>query len=461
MAAVNVAMLGIRVAGRSPIAPLPRVALSSRAPRDRPEGQSQDGPPSESSSDARASERPGTASREQVEIQGRGTDDKDARIAWLEKEMAVMEDEFVREVQNLAEKLTNESEMTAYWQQKHSAVNQQYLKTDTDLHLLRHDISSWDKQREDKERDVKTRLSSLILDRDTLREGCHVLQQELKHKEDEISRLRSQVKGLKDFVSTNARTEAQVSDEVLGDMMQRLGNELQNWAIQNFRKAKIDLQKSREQTRDALQLLVPTYESQITTGKIHLIQSLVSRIIHDSIFASYFVGLPAERAAELQSTEKYLLSVTRSNGTVNQWRASTLVVLRNSADEVQSGIDAVVSILNAQINGILGDITDTSATDARNQGLRALLHNAIELARLLRVQKAVFRSYMPVIEAHQINMFEGERMEDVGGEDEDSLASREIRCVTFPGMIKEGNEHGEQLQMRNVISKARVLCAPE
>ena len=78
-----------------------------------------------------------------------------------------------------------------------------------------------------------------MLDRDTLREGYHLLKMELMHKDDEIARLRTQVKGLKDFVSTNSKTDGQVTDEVFGEMMQRLGNGLQNWVIQNFRKAKI------------------------------------------------------------------------------------------------------------------------------------------------------------------------------------------------------------------------------
>lgn len=54
-------------------------------------------------------------------------------------------------------------------------------------------------------------------------------------------------------------------------------------------------------------------------------------------------------------------------------------------------------------------------------------------------------------------------MEDIGGEDEDSLLAggREICCVAFPGVIKHGDESGGHLQFKNVITKARVLCSPE
>jgi hypothetical protein len=87
---------------------------------------------------------------------------------------------------------------------------------------------------------------------------------------------------------------------------------------------------------------------------------------------------------------------------------------------------------------------------------------AIDLARLLRVQRAVFAVYMPEVLPHQQTLFDPATMEDVGGEeDEDALARREISCVTLPGIVKHGDESGGRLHYRNVIAKARVLCSPE
>jgi hypothetical protein len=230
-------MAGIRISNQSPIATPPRAALPARS--SRPDTQA-DAQSSESSPDPIPSEAKTAPSREQVDHGGsHEADDKAARIAHLEKEMEIMEGEFSRELEQLGEKLTNESDTSKYWQQKHSALNQQFLKTDTDLRILRHEMASWDKQRDERDKDVKTRISSLMLDRDTLREGYHLIKSDLKHKDEEILRLRAQVKGLKDFVSTSSRTDGQVTDEVFGEMMQRLGNGIQNWVIQNFRKAKI------------------------------------------------------------------------------------------------------------------------------------------------------------------------------------------------------------------------------
>ena len=104
---------------------------------------------------------------------------------------------------------------------------------------------------------------------------------------------------------------------------------------------------------------------------------------------------------------------------------------------------------------------DTTSSEARDSALRVLVNNSIELARLLVVQKAVLRVHMPEILPHQRILFEAATMEDIGGEDEEALADREICCVVFPGVIKHGDENGGQMQFMNVLSKAKVLCSPE
>lgn len=156
---------------------------------------------------------------------------------------------------------------------------------------------------------------------------------------------------------------------------------------------------------------------------------------------------------------------------VNQWRSATLSILKKEATEhMQTQTAKTTEDTVTAINSILDSITTdtaagkssgTASMEARDQALRQLINNAIELSRLLVVQKAVFEVWMPEIVAYQQIVFNHNTMEDIGGEDEESLVQREICCVTFPGIIKRGDENGAQLQYRNVISKARVLCGPE
>lgn len=144
--------------------------------------------------------------------------EREKRVAHLEKDMAIMEREFQRQLDKLSQ---NESETTTFWQTKYSQLNQQFLRTDTELRLLRNEVEAREEEREE------------------LRQGWEVLHRELKERDDDIRGLRGQVRGLKEFVSTSTRTDGQTSDEVFGDGMTRLGNGLQNWVIVNFRKAKM------------------------------------------------------------------------------------------------------------------------------------------------------------------------------------------------------------------------------
>ncbi|KAM0149007.1 hypothetical protein ACHAQE_009595 [Botrytis cinerea] len=147
---------------------------------------------------------------------------------------------------------------------------------------------------------------------------------------------------------------------------------------------------------------------------------------------------------------------------MNQWRSTTLgILLKEAPEKLKSETTAVVNTVVAQLNSLLDPIFDVQSTEARDQSLRTIISAAIDLSRLLRAQKAVFSIMMPIIEEHQQTMFDEERMEDIGGEDEDTLNEREIGCVTFPGILKAGDENGERNHLVNIVTKMKVLCAPD
>ncbi|KAF6844695.1 hypothetical protein CMUS01_00879 [Colletotrichum musicola] len=353
--------------------------------------------------------------------------EKEARIAHLERELEIMEQEFTRELDKLSQ---NESETAVFWQTKHSDLNQQFLRADADLRLLRQEAEARD------------------ADRDALRR--------------EVADLRAQVRGLKEFVSTSTRSNGQTSDEVFCEGMARLGNGLQNWVLVNFRRAKLDVAAAGEETREELGRLVPMHADLEASAKVHMLQSAVSRLLVDAIFNSYFFGLPKEQAEQFKAMEETLSSYVDSPEALNNWRSSTLALLqREAAEKMQAETAAATERVIARVNGILDDITDAKATEARDTALRALVGSAADLARQLAVQKAVFRIHLPDIVPHQQTKFDAATMEDIGGEDEEALAERDIACVTFPGIIKRGDENGGHMQYENIIAKARVLCSPE
>ncbi|KAM3483174.1 hypothetical protein MY8738_003369 [Beauveria namnaoensis] len=430
---------------------------------------------------------------------------KDERIAYLEREMDTMERTFQTQLDRLS---AAESETAMFWQNKHSALNTKHLRTDTELRLLRAKVDVREAER-----------AELRQGWEVLRQGSEVLRRELKERDDEVRRLRGQVRGLKEWVSTSTRADGQTSDEVFGDGMTRLGNGLQNWVISNFRKAKLDLSRLDQETRAAIAALVPTYEELAKTAKVHFLQSLVSHVLVDAVFDAYFVGLSPEQTSLFKDMEQLLASFCGGGGaaseSVNQWRASTLsLLLRSEApqllhDDTAAFAECVISRTNHLLDRLTGGTTTTITTTsnssnssnsgssgssnssssnhgavegARDAALRVLVNNSIELARRLVVQKAVLRVFMPTMRPPHERpvLFEASTMEDVGGgadddeedEDEDGEGGeagtagggrrrREVWCVVFPGVVKQGDEHGAQMQYRNVICKAKVLCRQE
>lgn len=137
------------------------------------------------------------------------------------------------------------------------------------------------------------------------------MQQSLREREDEIRDLRRQMRGLKEWVSNSTRADAtgaatQVSDEVFGAGMARLGNGLQNWVLVNFRRAKVRVEVD-DGVRGELGRVVPMFDEILAMGgKIHLIQSVVSRLLVDMVFGAYFVGLTGEQERVVREAEGML-----------------------------------------------------------------------------------------------------------------------------------------------------------
>ncbi|KAK4146484.1 uncharacterized protein C8A04DRAFT_9817 [Dichotomopilus funicola] len=442
--------------------------------------------------------------------------ERDLRIASLERELALMESEFIRELDKLS---TAESETAAFWQGKCAVLEERVAG------LLSQGAGAGGVQvgvgggnGVGGGHGSCTRELELEAEAREFRGAWERAQNILDQKEGEMAKLKAQVRGLKEWVSVSTRAdgEARMSDEVFGEGMAKLGNGLQNWVLVNFRRAKIgewmsgcrgslglvgrgrgengrssltrattDLSGADEATISELARLVPMYEELASTSKINLLQSAVSRLFVELVFDAYFVGLPADVAAQIKQVEGFLSSAAASPESINQWRSLTLTILKKDANAnepnnlLEHETAAVIHTVISHVNALLDPLTHTQSNDTRDQGLQALVTSAVELSRLLAVQKAVFSVEMPVILPHQRTVFDAETMEDIGGggdgygygDDDDDGADaegavgdrpvREICCVTFPGIIKRGDESGAHLQYRNVIAKAKVLCVTE
>lgn len=53
---------------------------------------------------------------------------------------------------------------------------------------------------------------------------------------------------------------------------------------------------------------MPMYEELAAAARIHLLQSVVSRLLVELVFDAYFVGLPGEVAAQIRQLEGFIAS---------------------------------------------------------------------------------------------------------------------------------------------------------
>lgn len=184
-----------------------------------------------------------------------------------------------------------------------------------------------------------------------------------------------------------------------------------------------------------------------------VIDSIVARINH--MLDAITITLPATSVSTTPSTPSVpsMPSPALSEITPDMSSCSTIATV---AGPTSTPSAAVLASIAAQPTSS-APATPVLSLSRDAQVLRALVANATDLARQLACQRAIFTVHAPLKGA----VYDARTMDDVGGEDDDALAGRQVRCVVFPGIIKRGDERGSQLHLENVVAKARVLVCPD
>ena len=233
--------------------------------------------------------------------------DKDALIARLSTSNALLEADFVTELSHLSTKLAQKSDELAELRDENQDLKDNLEGLGADFEAIRGERDEYREAFERKEaleRENKTRISSLLIERDSLRGKYEAARAAAQDKDDEVELLRKQVQGLKQWVSSSGRTEGQVTDSAIRTSVSDLAAGLQNWVLKNFRRSKLKpVEDIEADMREVLDELCPTWKSILKTGaaKVHLLQSMISRLLVNKIFGSYFVGLPQAQEEDRKS----------------------------------------------------------------------------------------------------------------------------------------------------------------
>lgn len=131
-----------------------------------------------------------------------------------------------------------------------------------------------------------------------------------------------------------------------------------------------------------------------------------------------------------------------------------------------------------QICKTMSSLTGSTILEEHKQSLGTLVEHAVSLSQVLGGQRATYRCFLPQAIDQDAIEFESTTMENLMDDHESDGIAKDVRCVVFPALIKQGGERGEdvrdpycvteiwltdpkQMEVENVLIKAKVLCVEE
>lgn len=273
--------------------------------------------------------------------------------------------------------------------------------------------------------------------------------------------LQRQLTDLKRSISKSTRVETVVtSDATFVQEMGSLAHEVQNWTVNNYRRARISASAEELVARlepmvneRQLERLRPVWAGWKSENKIAVFQSTVAAVLMDIFDDQLLFGMPPQEewAMSLRKTANHMSAVLEPQQ-YNKWRASTLDIIRQTA-VMSAAADSAAATMAEYVASTLDVLAGMPSSGSKLTSLQPILRRAITLAHLFRTQRARFSFDLPPPTVP----FDPKTMENVAF-DRDAEEGNIIDCATFPLVLKLGDEHGANVQWQNVLQKANVVC---
>ncbi|KAG9711357.1 hypothetical protein KCU73_g17214, partial [Aureobasidium melanogenum] len=106
-------------------------------------------------------------------------------------------------------------------------------------------------------------------------------------------------------------------------------------------------------------------------------------------------------------------------------------------------------------------LTGSTISEEHEQTLSTLVEHAVSLSQVLGRQPATYRCFLPQAIDKDAIEFESTTMENLMDDQESDGITKDVRCIVSPALIKQGGERGEDMEVENVLVKAKVLCVEE
>ncbi|KAK5175087.1 uncharacterized protein LTR77_000224 [Saxophila tyrrhenica] len=286
--------------------------------------------------------------------------------------------------------------------------------------------------------------------------------EESQKRQEEAATAQKQLVDLKQSIAASTRGTTEVSDATFTEDFGVLQHNIQNWVVNTFRRVKSEvssedmcmkLEKVAEP--EQVQYLKPIYRQFEPAARFAIYQATVACHLMEVFGEPYLYGLKGQRDWARRSRQAAdALRFVMDAETYNRWRVTTFDALRQSAS-IKEPVESAVNGITEMICITLQALTDSEDNESWQSSLTPIIHRAVSLAHLIRVQHARYEFVLPSAE----EPFDHKIMDDVAEECDDG-AERFVRCSTFPAITKLSYEEGDISETRKVVTRAKVVLTP-
>ena len=146
---------------------------------------------------------------------------------------------------------------------------------------------------------------------------------------------------------------------------------------------------------------------------------------------------------------------------------TTLISRLDIESKVGKGMEGHVSKCSENIMALVGQWVPEDDCKALEEGLQAILLNAVSLSRTIRCQRASWsvrqidgasaRDYQLPYDEVVMND-EEHREEDMTGKEILTSSPKLVAIVASPGLFKRGNSDGELFEFESCLYRSEVRC---
>ncbi|KAI7215667.1 hypothetical protein KC333_g5313 [Hortaea werneckii] len=311
----------------------------------------------------------------------------------------------------------------------------------------------------DEKRDLKQRIKGI---HGVIQSHQQEIQQERKARmaqEAKTADLQRQLLTFKKSIAASAKKDDQLTDDEIRQKMDQVYYGVQDFAARILRGKSVDFRKLSREGNIWFRKNGCNLAKLNRSGFVHLLISLIARIVIDLHDPKFLFGLP-QRGTALSVVVETVARIRDTNvAGFKEWLQSTGKLMQQCEKHVTQKADERLLQRSCQaLRELLGDAIVLN-WEIEAPRLIKILTPARDLFRALHSAKADYKvKMMPVQYRDGIVTFDTDAMTVVQSDEEEAeLLGRALQISVFPAVYKYGDEMGQNMEEMTIVCKAKVV----